>query len=534
MTHEITLAGNFGEPRPNHFHGGLDITTQREEGKAVRAIGDGYVSRIVVSLTGCGNALYVTHADGHTSAYFHLQRFTPRLERLLQQYQYAHEQHEVDFRLSADKYPVAQGQLIAFSGNTGTSFGPHLHLEIQETATGRMLDPLEFLGAYVNDTVAPRVHGVMAYPQPGTGLFNGLANRQQVKGDTATAWGRIGFAVWADDYMQNMPNHYGIRHTSFLVDGREVFSADVNGVLPHANRMVNSWGDYDYYWHQSDWYLKSFIEPGNTLSVLQADEQRGIVDINEERDYHFEYVLKDYFGNTSRYAFTVRGRHPDTPLSHVQNQRVPLAQGVSLLRWNRTGTVSLPGLQLVVPRGNLGDDVALRPVVIRDSAMTDDASFLSSAYRLAPVSCPLFRYAELSIHVSSQVADTGKLYIVFRRDKNNYYVRSTYADGWVTGQVRDLGGTFTLAYDDVAPTIELKHDGQVVRADVKDAGSGVNTCKAYVDGQFVLFKRVPRSTQLVCRLSDTPLKRIGGQRTLKFVATDNCGNEATAVTEIKY
>src|SRR5574344_2139521 len=60
---EITnyLAGNFGELRSNHFHAGLDIKTQQREGLKVNAIGDGYISRINVSPTGYGNALYIDH-----------------------------------------------------------------------------------------------------------------------------------------------------------------------------------------------------------------------------------------------------------------------------------------------------------------------------------------------------------------------------------------------------------------------------------------------------------------------------------------
>lgn len=538
MTHEISLAGNFGEPRPNHFHGGLDLTTQREEGKGVRAIADGYVSRIIVSLTGCGNAIYITHTDGYTSAYFHLQRFTPRLERILKKYQYAHEQHEVDFRLPPSACPVAQGQLVAFSGNTGASYGPHLHLEMIDTHTGVMYDPMEWLGTYINDTVPPRVHGIMVYPQRGAGIFNGSQACQQVKGDSATAWGRIGFAMWADDYMQNASNHYGIRHTSLLVDGREVFNADVNGISPRQNRMVNVWGDYDYYYRKHDWYLKSFIEPGNRLSILHADENRGIVDINEERDYQFEYVLTDYFGNRTSYPFKVKGKRRTIP---------SVADSLTTtIRWNRTTMVSLPGMQLVVPRGNLGDDVKLLPQVT-------GKGMYSSAYRVCKsASCPLFCGGELSIRLTSPVDDPSKVYIVSRAGKSDKegsssekgaiddpdnkgsYVGGTFADGWVTARIRDIGGIYALAYDNEAPDVELVVDGIVLKANVKDKGCGVRSYKAYVDGQFVLFKRLPRSNQIVCRLTDTPLRRMGTSRQLKFTAVDQCGNERTTTTNFKY
>ena len=110
----------------------------------------------------------------------------------------------------------------------------------------------------------------------------------------------------------------------------------------------------------------------------------------------------------------------------------------------------------------------------------------------------------------------------------------TYADGWVTARIRDIGGTYVLAYDTEAPDVEITADGELLKADVKDKGSGVRSYKAYVDGQFVLFKRLPHSTQMVCRLTDTPLRRTGGARQLKFTAIDQCGNERTITTSIKY
>lgn len=426
MTHEISLAGNFGEPRPNHFHGGLDMRTEGVEGKRVMSIGDGYVSRLTVGLYGFGNAVYVTHPEGYTSVYCHLRRFSPRLQQRLRQWQAAHPDDEtIDIRLSAADYPVAQGQLIAFSGNTGHSFGPHLHLEIHETRSWNMLDPLEFLGAYVNDSVPPLVHSVRAYPQQGRGVFN-VAD--------STAWGDVGFGLWADDYMQNAHNYYGIRLTRLLVDGREVFRADVNDI-PHAmNRMINSWGDYDHFLKTRHWYLKSFIEPGNRLPILSADERRGIVRFDEERDYHLEYILTDYFGNETRHPFVVRGRQMDIP---------PCPPALApQIRWNQTNLFSRPGMMLVVPAGNVGTDQPLA-----DVAVTPQPDALSARYTFSRRSLPLFFGGELSMAAPADVADPSLLRIVWHNGNSDILLESTCADGWVTAQVKDLGGSFELVYD---------------------------------------------------------------------------------------
>ena len=513
MSHEISLAGNFGEPRPNHFHGGLDFRTEGVEGKRIMSIGDGYVSRITVGLYGFGNAVYVTHPEGYTSVYCHLQRFSPRLEHILKKWQYEHEQREADILLKPVDYPVSQGQLIAFSGNTGHSFGPHLHMEIHDTRSWNMLDPLEFLGSYVNDSIPPQIHDIKAYPQPDGG---------------------VGFAVYADDYMQNSHNHYGIRLTQLLVDGKEVFRADVNNIPKSANRMVNSWGDYDYFYHHSRWYLKTFIEPGNTLPILKADEHRGIVYFTEARDYHLEFILTDYFGNQTKKELIINGG----TLKMEDEEIKPFTS--HQLKWNQTNVISQPGMQLVVPYGYVGVDTPLDIVVEKGDG-------LSPVYSFCRRSCPLFYDAELSVATRTEVKDPSKLFIGQRFEKTAsqpIFVGGTYQEGWVTAPVRDLGGSYALFYDDIPPVIEPKSTDAkaLLRFEIKDGQSGVRSYKAYVDGQFVLFKAQTQSltvnslgaTVIACRLSNTPVRPTGSERRLKLVVTDNRDNQNAYETTITY
>lgn len=316
---EVLLAGNFGEPRPNHFHGGLDIKTQQEEGKAIYSIGDGYVSRVTVNLDGMGNAIYVRHPEGYTSVYAHLQRFAPMIEAKLRKWQYEHHSTDADVSFAATDCPVVKGQVIALSGDTGASMGPHLHLEIHRTDNWNMLDPLEFIPELVQDTVKPVAHSFMAYPQGSEGMFCGKTTPQRFEftnnemEDEFTAWGKVGFGIYADDYMQGSANTCGIRHTCLLVDGVEVFSSDVNNISMADNKQVNIWGDVDYFMKHQQWFLKSYLEPGNTLSFLKADKNRGIVHFDQERTYRIRYLLQDFFGNVAEYAFIVRGLQNDMP-----------------------------------------------------------------------------------------------------------------------------------------------------------------------------------------------------------------------------
>lgn len=319
VNYDIVLAGNFGEPRPWHFHGGLDIKTDNQEGKEIFSIAEGFVSRITVNKYGFGNAIYVSHPDGLTSVYCHLKRFADQYEALFQRSGW---RDTLDFRFPSGKLPVKRGDFLALSGNTGRSTGPHLHLELHDTETWVMRDPMSKLAKFIADTVAPQAHSFMAIPQKGKGVFNGGSSKQtfgfgqpDVKVQSSkfkiqrefTAWGRVGFALWADDYSEATYNHYGIRNTRLLVDGREVFRSDVDSIPVSCHSEVNLWGDFQHWRRTRIWYMKSYREDGLRLPILHTGFDRGIVCFNEERPYHLTYILRDYQGNESRYDFTVRG-----------------------------------------------------------------------------------------------------------------------------------------------------------------------------------------------------------------------------------
>lgn len=525
VAYEMTLAGNFGEPRPNHFHGGIDVKTDGVEGKPIYSVGDGYVSRITVGLFGFGNAVYVTHPEGVTSVYCHLRSFTPRIKTLLRRWQYEHKSYKADVRLKPLDCPVSRGQLIAVSGNTGASQAPHLHLEIHDTRTWDMLDPLDFLGSYVKDGLPPMAHSFMAYPIEGEGSFNGGGGKQSF-GFTAhhldrafTAWGKVGFGIWANDYAESSYNRYGVRETILTADGREVFRSTVTDIPVQDNLLVNSWGDYEHYYRTGVWYMKSFTEPGNTLAVLKTDESRGIIDFNEERDYHLEYTLRDFHGNTSKYSFVVTGRKTDIP------QPKAAANPRLKMRWNQTNVYSRPGLQLVIPYGMLTADMTLRPTERqRDGA-------LSPSYSFFPRSYPLSGTGEISIAAHREVARPEKLYVVCRNG-NDKFMGGEYHNGWVTAGIRELGAAYELEYDDTPPRITTVGQSawtstHIVRLGLEDDKSGVREYHGTIDGETVIFEEVPKSRWIACDLRDTPVKRTGKRRHLRLVATDNRDNTAT-------
>ena len=541
VDYKISLAGNFGEPRPNHFHGGLDIKTGGVEGKRIYSIGDGYVSRITQGLNGFGNAVYVTHPEGYVSVYCHLKSFAPAIKQALRKYQYQHFTCVADARLNQEDCPVKKGQFIALSGNTGSSTAPHLHLEIHDADTWDMLDPYEFIGLHITDTVPPTAHNLMACPQLGEGIFNGDPNKQMFGFTSSsidkklTAWGKVGFALWADDHMQESHNFFGVRETILNLDGKEIFRAVVDHVPVDMNRQINAWGDYEHWLQHKKWYLKSFIAPGCHLPILYADSLRGVVNFNEERNYHFEYILRDYKGNESHYTFTVRGEKAMIPKQQEPSSTLGLAKW---FRWDQTNSLSVPGqVQLVVPYGLLANDVFVQPVIKKKpDGLSDVYSFYPTSYPLM-IDGEIYIYARLYKFGQDSIlhaeADPSKLYIC----DNGRFVGGDYRQGWVVGRMRELGHSYELAYDDWPPVVKdltEKGNQNVIRLSVTDKESGLASYTATIDETFVVFDAKEKTSQVICDLRETPIKKTGKAHKLRFTAVDNRSNVVKFEKEIIY
>ncbi len=158
----VSLAGNFGALRSNHYHMGLDFRTQQRENLPVMAAAEGSISRIKTEPYGYGNAIYITHPNGLVTLYAHLNNFYTALENYVIAKQYADKKWHQDFDVPPGLFTVKKGQFIAYSGNTGSSEGPHLHFEIRDKKTGNNLNPLLF-GLGVGDNIPPVFNRLALY-----------------------------------------------------------------------------------------------------------------------------------------------------------------------------------------------------------------------------------------------------------------------------------------------------------------------------------------------------------------------------------
>ena len=514
----ITFSGNFGEIRANHFHGGLDFKTGGTIGKPVRALADGYISRIRVT-HGSGYVLDVAYDNGYSTINRHLSAFVGDVARRVEDLQYEKESWEVEITPEPDEYPVKAGQIIALSGNTGYSFGPHLHLDMIETATDEYIDPLPFFMNKVKDKTAPRAEGIMLFPQPGKGVVEGKQTRRAFPAHPTkpiTAWGLIGAGIRAYDYMDGVQNKYGVKTVILEVDGEEVFRSTVDRFAYEENRYINSWTHGQY--------MKSFIEPGNHLRMLHASNgNRGLVDINEERPYRFVYTLSDALGNTSKVCFAVQGQKTTiAPVEHREKYA---------LKWDKVNYLQEPGLELVIPKGMLYDNVLLNYSVRADSG---DIAF---TYQLNDTRIPMHDACDLRIGLRRRpVEDMTKYYVAGVTARGGKYrIGGKYEDGVMKVRIRDLG-TYTVAVDTVPPVITPVNQAQWGRTGkiifkAKDKETGINTYRGTIDGKYALFgKPNSISGNLVCELDPKYVEK-GGKHVVEMTVTDGCGNRTTGQFE---
>lgn len=521
----VLLSGNFGELRSNHFHSGIDFKTQGVEGKPIHSVQDGYVSRISVSPWGYGNGLYITHPDGTTTVYGHLQKFSQKITAYLKEKQYEQESSNVNLSLAPDELPVKEGELVALSGNTGSSGGPHLHFEVRDTETEEPMDPIEYYKDLIKDTQAPKIQGIMVYSMPGKGVVNGSRRKLELKPVTAKngkqtltgkieAWGEIGLAVKGYDYMDNTSNIYGIKDITLTADSQVIFHSTLDRFAFDETRYLNSFTDFEEWKEHRSFYIKSFVDPGNRLRFIES-LNRGILTIDEPRTYHLTYKLSDAFGNTTQLSIRIEGKEQPIPEIDTEN--------TELFHWWSDNRFGAKGIRLTIPKGNLYDDLYFRYSVKEDSAALGATHILHNK----PVA--FHKSAKLSLRLQTDTLDNKQQYGIVRlQNGRRSWTGGVYRNGWVDADIKEMG-SYTLGQDLVPPTITPLNPAtwvsqQAIALRLSDNLSGVQTYRGEIDGQYVLFEMNSKSV-ITYHFDKERLAR--GKHTLKLVVTDACGNQST-------
>ena len=308
-----TITGTMGELRDTHFHAGLDIDTPGI-GVPVLCADDGYVSRATATTGGYGNVLYVTHPDGNTTVYAHLDEFKGAVGDFIRKERYTRKVSEIDLAFTPNQFKVSKGELLALSGNTGGSGGPHLHFEVRNK-NNEATNPLAYEFSEVRDNLAPLVFKIALKTMDSKSRINDQFGRFEFsvikKGDTYSlpypilAQGTIGVEVLAHDKMENSRFRYGINYIEMLVDNQLVFTQTIDKVDFNDTRSILTVMDFKALGLSGNRFNKLFIDDGNRLDYYPGVAKKTGITI-KEKETPVEIRLKDFNGNISKVNFELQ------------------------------------------------------------------------------------------------------------------------------------------------------------------------------------------------------------------------------------
>ena len=537
----ILLSGNFAEMRSNHFHSGLDIKTNNTTGYRIYAAADGWVSRIKVSPVGYGLALYIDHPNGYTTVYGHLDRYNPEISAYVKRLQYRQKHFELDTYPDKQAVPVKKGDIIAFSGNSGSSGGPHLHFEIRNAATEWPINPWLF-GLEISDTTPPRIYrmkvyaldeGSMAILEPAAGGASlkatpGAPATVEVESTGAAyrlrgiqalrAQGRIGFGLQTHDYMNGSQNRLGVYRIRLEADAETLYRSEMETFSFDVSRYLNAHVDYAEHEKSSRWFQRSYLLPGNRLPLYQTRDA-GTLRPVAGQTHNLHYFVEDVKGNHAELRFTVKGMEAPLPVEAVAKT------GTTRIPRSRSSTFQREGLTARFDANTFYEDLDLRFAV----SPPENGAF-SPMFTLHDTFTPVHSPYSLSLladRLPARLQD--KALIGHKDDKGRVSAAGgTYRNGHVTARLRTLG-TFFVIVDTTAPKITPVNirEGQDLRqaasmqVKIEDDLSGIASYNGTVDGEWVLFAYDPKRKMLAYDFDENVPP---GNHRLELVVTDQMGN----------
>lgn len=540
----IRLTANFGELRTNAFHAGIDLRTGGVTGKNILAVADGFVYRIRVSPVGYGRALYVEHANGLASVYAHLDSFSEEIERYIKQEQYKQQSFDVDLTPTRNMLRVKQGDVIGLSGNTGSSFGPHLHFEIREASTQMPVNPLLF-DFDVRDNLPPVLYTLAVYPvnhnsrvngknQPLFLPLTGANGKYRIQNNAKIeVFGEIGFGIQATDFLNDSPNRCGAWSVELHLDNQYVYSHELTKFAFGELRYINAHIDYAEKMRNRRDIQRMFLQPNNKMSIYGKNTNRGIGIFNNKGETEGRVIVKDAHKNRSELIFSISTVFP---VEEVMPPPVRPENFAMLMRYDQPNNFTNSNLSLSMPANSLYDDL-----LFEFSTSDRVKGSLTPVYHIHDRFTPVHRSYSLSIRADNiPPSQRDKALIVQLNDDKPNPVNSQWKNGSVHGQT-NVFGMFTVMADTVPPVIEplnispgrnMSGQGKISFR-VRDDLSGIKSYRGLINDEWVLFEFDPKNDLLFYIFDHSRIGR-GQTHELKLTVTDQKDNASTYSVDFYY
>ncbi len=539
----VALSANFGELRVDHFHSGIDIKTQGVTGKEVVAPADGYVYRISITPGGFGNALYLMHASGYSTVYGHLDRFIPGIEEYVKSQQYERKSFTVTLFPPGEKFQFKRGDIIAYSGNSGASGGPHLHYEIRKAGSEAPVNPLLFEFG-TGDNIEPVIERLVVYPESRNTLINnenkikkvslagGTGNYYVPSENSLTISGPAGFGIKSYDLLDDSYNKCAVYSIELIIDSITHYKYTMDGFSFSESRYVNSHIDYETYLRENTYYERIFILPNDKLSTYSNVINRGIFDFGDGKSHHVRIIVADARNNKSALDFNVKGALPVSTLPPL-----PGPDESILMPYNRTNRFRAANISVTIPAGALYD--TLRFTYRKNTGtpqMLSDVHYINNKY--TPV------HKAYIISLKPFLIPAGKesklLIVQMSDDFKKSALTSSFSDGYVTGESLSFG-MFYVGIDTVAPVIYSNGldngidmtDKTELKIRITDDLSGIKEYFPVIDGNWALFEYDQKNEMIVYKFDPKRITK-GSMHNLLLKVTDNKGNQSELNCEFKW
>jgi murein DD-endopeptidase MepM/ murein hydrolase activator NlpD len=519
----LQLSGNFGELRPNHFHAGFDFKTQKKEGLNVYAVADGFVSRIKISHGGYGKAVYISHPNGFTTVYGHLKAGFGAIEKFIKNEQYKTQTYEIEILLNPDELTVKKGEIIALSGNTGGSDGPHLHFEFRDTQTEKIINPMFFgFDVQILDTKRPIINGLMVYPIEKNSIVNqsrrpiSLNLSLQADGsyiaEKVMAYGKIGFGFSGVDFDNVSWNVNGVYKVQTFLNGKTFFGYHFDTFSFDETKYINALIDYERYKIMGQKIQKLFMNKPYPLSIIQSTSEYGIISVTSNITQIFRIELSDFNENTTKISVPIQY----SALAPKLNE-APIVSNY-FVKSQKDNIFSKENVTVTIPANTFLEDFYM------------DFEVKNGILQLHKDVAPAF--SNFLITFEDSVAtekEREKMFIASINGKKIYCLTTKRYKNTFTAYTKYLG-QYTLMKDTIGPDIQISKNIEgnwismqnELRITISDDLSGVKTYKGSLNGKWILLEYESKTNKLTHSFADGIVSE--GKNELQVEVTDNVGN----------
>lgn len=539
----LSLSASFGELRADHFHSGIDIKTQGVTGKEVVASDDGYVYLLLVSPGGFGRAIFIRHPSGYSTVYCHLDRYAPEIEEYVKTKQYENKSFAVTIYPPEDRFHVLKGETIGFSGNSGSSSGPHLHYEIRKTDGEKPVNPLLF-NFGIEDNLKPVIERLTIYPGSGNTYINGRSGilylnlagtdgNYSLPGDTELRInGPAGFGVTSYDYMNNTNNRFGINSIELQIDSMPWFSYEINEFSFYETRYINAHIDYEAAMRNNIEIERTFVLPNDKLSLYKNFMNNGLYDFSDNKSHTVKIIVKDGSNNTAVLSFNVKPAVARTSFTREQQD-----SSIRIMPFGKSNLFISEGVKVRIPSGALYDTLRFR-----FSKSEGNGKLLSDIYHIHNSYTPLQKAYTLSIKVDSIPPGKASKLLIVKLDENKKmsYAGGTFSNGYINADLLSFGN-FAISTDTISPVISVNgltqgadlSEKKEIRVKITDDLSGIKTYTGLIDGKWALFEYDSKYDLLVYKFDPERITKSTNHK-LYLRVTDNMDNISVFNCEFKW